>query len=644
MMPFSKQLTRWSAAAAFGMFVTAGGASAQQLPAGWKPYTPHPTKGTGYATQVGHKCAVPPVYQPYMEPVPPGQEMMPGTIPPQMPSTQDPTVPPSPSTQDPTVPPVAPPTTQDPTMPPMTPDPVTPPAAPTPQPQAPAQQPLDLSFDSGLAAGGNEVAFNAAPPMQGNLLRAYRGITFQYLLSGDLAATNQSGTVNFRNTKVSENNLAIPVDRLAFRYQYFHNALDVDGLGFTGGSISGDAESTRAIGEAIGASQASIANVESIVGPNFVLQADQEFAQVGPKTKSYDVHLYTFDLEKTFLDGLASVQVRVPFADTLSSDLDLVSGVQSGSRPGFQLNGNPVTVPANGITATPNQTLGFDEVEFQDIQFILKGILYQSVDRRLTVSSGLGVTAPTGPDLNVRVVDFSNDDQNVNTTNDLRFAVFGSGPGQTQALTQGFFPLAVDQRTRTFRIENETWGLSPFMAVTSVPTDRWYFNGFWQVDVPLNSSSWQYTERDVDLQGFNPFLAPEPVEQFSARQSGEIDDQVLMHLDIGGGYWHYRDPCAKYLTGLASLLELHYTTTLNDADVVTVNSTPIRGSSLDSLEAKPRIGNIGNRVDILDLSVGAHALIGSNMLLTTGYNMPLRDDEFDRTFDGEFSVILNVFR
>ncbi|WP_166821545.1 hypothetical protein [Thalassoroseus pseudoceratinae] len=665
MMPFSKQFTRWSAAAAFGMFVTAGGASAQQLPSGWKPYNPYPTNATGHVSQVGHKCATPPVYHPHVVPTQPGQEMMPGTempstippstmdpsVPPVTPPTpQDPMVPPTPSTQDPMTPPVAPPTT---------PDPVTPPVAQPPAAQPPAQQPLDLSFDTGLAAGGNEVAFNAAPPMQGNLLRAYRGITFQYLLSGDLAAANQSGTVNFRNTKVAENNLAIPVDRLSFRYQYFRNALDVDGLGFTGDTQSEFGVPVQAVGDAVGASQASIDNViQSIGSSNFVATSDQPIQQVGPASKSYDVHLYTFDLEKTLFDGLASVAVRVPFADTLSSDLDLVSGQLSGSP---DISTNFGAINANdirpGINATPGQTLGFDDVEFQDIQLILKGILYQSADRRWTVSGGLGVTAPTGPDLNVRVTDFSVDDFAFNrylgTGSDLTFAIFNpdgsAAPSQNLAILQGVFPLAIDQRVRTFDIENETWGVSPFMAFTAVPTNRWYFNGFWQLDVPVNSSSWTYTERDVDLQGVLPG-ASENFEQFSNSQSGEIDDQVLMHLDLGGGYWHYRDPCAKYVTGLASLLELHYTTTLNDADIINVASEPIRGDTFNAdgtqrqFEQSPRIGNIGNRVDILDLSVGAHTLIGSNMLLTTGYNVPLRDGEFDRTFDGEFSVILNVFR
>ncbi len=692
MMPFPNKFSQWSAAAGLGMFLTTGGAFAQQSPDGWNPYATYPANGTGYVSPAGHKCATPRVYHPHVVPTHPGQQMIPGTQTPYMqpPVTQDPSMPPvaPPTTLDPSMPPVAPtPSTQDPMTPPspqdpMTPapmpqDPMTPPSpqdpmtppqtqdpatpqAQTPAPQAPAQQPLNLSFDSGLAAGGNEVAFNAAPPMQGNLLRAYRGITFQYLLSGDLAPTNQSGTVNFRNTKVSENNLAVPVDRLAFRYQYFRNALDVDGLGFTGETTTG-----ATIDRIDAANAAGVGDVPGNQDGQFVLDtvSGREFQLVGPASRSHDVHLYTFDLEKTFLDGLASVQVRVPFADTLASSQNFVSGT-----PGEAVNdirfqdtrfaGSTIAPATAGINPTPDQTLGFTDVEFQDIQLILKGILYQSADRRMTVSGGLGVTAPTGPDLSVRVVDFTNDDPVFNrgngTGNDLAFPLFGT-TNQVPAVVQGFFPVAIDQRTRTFDIENETWGVSPFLAMTSVPTDRVYFNAFWQVDVPVNSSSWRYTESDLDLQGVDGIAgtADDNFEQVFPEdrvRTGEIDDQVLMHFDIGGGYWHYRDPCAKYITGLASLLELHYTTTLNDADVITVDSTPIRDSALDrqgnvqSFERAPRIGNIGNRVDILDLSVGAHTLIGSNMLLTTGYNMPLRDDEFDRTFDGEFSVILNVFR
>jgi hypothetical protein len=56
-----------------------------------------------------------------------------------------------------------------------------------------------------------------------------------------------------------------------------------------------------------------------------------------------------------------------------------------------------------------------------------------------------------------------------------------------------------------------------------------------------------------------------------------IDEQSLFQFDLGVGYWLYRNPEGHRLTGLAPTIELHYTTTLDNADLIT---PPQEGSAV----------------------------------------------------------------
>jgi hypothetical protein len=335
------------------------------------------------------------------------------------------------------------------------------------------------------------------------------------------------------------------------------------------------------------------------------------------------------------------VEVRVPFANTLSSDLNLVSGFPVSVAPGI--------VPA--VPTSAGETLGDTATEIQDMNLILKAIIAQDPCQRWTVASGLGIIIPTGEDLNVRVVDYNDD-------NVLAF-IRGTDPGELvdpdineaiRRVTVGQF--AFDQRTRDFLIENETWGLSPFLAAAAQPTDKTFVNGFFQIDVPLNSSDWSFSESDVDLEQLAFVQAGtgtlSPVQSTNSA-SGTIEDQTLMHIDLGAGYWLYQNPCSPTVKGLAALMELHYTTTLEDADIVVVPETPITtglgGSPFNRVGPldRPQLGNIANRVDYLNLTLGSTIVLGNDATLAVGYVAPLRDD-LDRTFDGEVNVQLNIYR
>jgi len=77
------------------------------------------------------------------------------------------------------------------------------------------------------------------------------------------------------------------------------------------------------------------------------------------------------------------------------------------------------------------------------------------------------------------------------------------------------------------------------------------------------------------------------------------------------------------------LTELHYTTTLEDADSV---------SGLGTRTAFT-FGNSANRVDLLDLTVGVHAEIAERTTCRVAGVVPLRRGD-DRSFDSEVQVQL----
>jgi hypothetical protein len=253
-----------------------------------------------------------------------------------------------------------------------------------------------------------------------------------------------------------------------------------------------------------------------------------------------NVDRYTVGVEKTFLEGSASVELRMPFS-------------------------SPVTVSSGGA-AYQTESVG-------DLVVSLKGIVY--ADETQLVALGLAVNAPTGSDLDVTLSD-----------------VTGVG----------------------FTLENDATHLVPFVAYQAAPTEDFFVHAFLQCDTPTNANSVQIRKPQA------------PVGQVENRK---FTDQTLLFLDTSVGYWLFRDPESQWLTGLASLAELHYTTALNRADF-TSDSTRL-----------VTFGNTG-RLDVLNLTVGLHAEIAQSTILRAGYVTPLRDDNH-RFFDCEVTVAL-IFR
>lgn len=295
------------------------------------------------------------------------------------------------------------------------------------------------------------------------------------------------GAVN--RAKISDDNCVLPVDRVFFLYDHFDNAI--------------------------------------------LFQS--------PMVHALDVNRYTPGFEKTFFDGNASIELRVPFADTQNTDVFL-----------------------NGEGAE-------EATEFGDMVLVLKGLAYR--DSAVAFGGGVGFGLPTAPDSRIFV------------------------DSQSQPL---------------FTIDNNAFHVIPFVGLLYTPSDRLFFQTF--------------LEFDIDTTGNH-------VEQFDVGRIGTLRDQDLLQTDLQLGYWWYRDPSARYLTGVAPTIEYHYTTTLQNASRV---AGIVDGGQF--LFTSP-----ANRLDIHNLTLGLELQIGPRAVLNIAAILPLNVNNDNRQFDSEYFIQFNRF-
>src|SRR5262249_917809 len=109
---------------------------------------------------------------------------------------------------------------------------------------------------------------------------------------------------------------------------------------------------------------------------------------------------------------------------------------------------------------------------------------------------------------------------------------------------------------------------------------------------------------------------------------GRLRDPNLLYVDSALGYWLFKDSpngaLGGYVTGLAPLLELHYTTTLQDLE---------GGDAV--------IQPLTKRLDILNLTAELYFQTGPLWELVVAGGGPLRTSEADKEFDAEVLVEFN---
>ncbi len=374
--------------------------------------------------------------------------------------------------------------------------------APKPAEAPPAEEPFmrsPLAGPVGLAG----VPAGAGPP---NMIGDFLGGGARFFGRATLSDI-QNASVGIaggdRRQKISENNSPIPTDRFLFNYNHFENALlDID-------------------------------------------------------NNSRNLDRFTFGVEKTFRDGLWSVDLRAPFAVGYNATQSLMEGAS------------------------------LSDTEFGDVSLAVKRLLIQR--ERLKVAAGLGVIFPTGKDW--KIVD-------------------GLG---TQVL-----------------VENEAVHFQPFVGALFEPNDRLFFLAFSQVDFDGHGNT---VHQRIGGTSFDQLV---PI--------GVYQEQSLLFLDFTAGFWLYQNPCACWITGIAPVVEVHYSTSIQDTDFAvgplgTIVSEDV-GFGQETPPGAQQRGAPGGRRDVLNLTGGLHFQMGTNSMLTVAGVAPLRNGS-DREFDAEFMVQFN---
>jgi hypothetical protein len=170
--------------------------------------------------------------------------------------------------------------------------------------------------------------------------------------------------------------------------------------------------------------------------------------------------------------------------------------------------------------------------------------------------------------------------------------------------------------TEQISVRNDAIHVGPVVGLLWTPGDRWFVEGFAQADFDTRGN-------DVFVNTGNALA-----------QAGTVQDQSLLYLDLAVGRWIYKNPCARWITGVVPTVELHYTTTMQDADVVNGPIQPRAGVSAFT------VGCLDNRRDVVDLTAGVHFMMGPCTTLTVAAVAPLRTGD-DREFDAEVLAQLN---
>jgi hypothetical protein len=225
----------------------------------------------------------------------------------------------------------------------------------------------------------------------------------------------------------------------------------------------------------------------------------------------------------------------------------------------------------NGLTST-------DDIAFGNLTMYLKALMWSS--DTFSWSAGLGMTVPTADDFTVKL-----------------------------------------DGLKALEIQNEAYHLLPFLGFLWTPRERVFVQGFLQYDIDANGNA-------VSMARFDEGIPEGPL-----RRIGRADDSTYAFVDLGIGYWMYRDRhCRGFINGIAPTLEVHYNAATNGAD--TVNRADFAG-----LGANVWVGTPGD-LEVTNMVFGLTSLICDSGTFTLGYATPVAGDDQS---DGEFRAFFNWY-
>ena len=202
--------------------------------------------------------------------------------------------------------------------------------------------------------------------------------------------------------------------------------------------------------------------------------------------------------------------------------------------------------------------------------------------------------------------------------------VVSARPGLLTSAGLGIrIPTAADGRVllagnEVFRVEHKSLHLAPFVAMLGArPEEKIFWQAFLQVDVAANGNP-------VTMQA-------SPTERATL---GVLQDATLLFADAAVGYrWiEEREGLVKSVT---PMLELHYTSTLNETDFTFFSAGTPPNNFLVMDEAR--------RYNILNLTAAMDLKISDRISIRPAMSFPLRTGT-DRLYDFEAGVQVNLLR
>jgi len=210
-----------------------------------------------------------------------------------------------------------------------------------------------------------------------------------------------------------------------------------------------------------------------------------------PFNRSENFDRYTIGIEKTLGEGNFSVEVRLPFAASMDHQLVLENG-----------RGAAQTETGNALV-------------------ILKHEL--DSNEHMMISGGLGLSLPTGSDIEVNSADGK--------------------------------PL--------LRLVNEALHMKPFLAMAFVPDEHFFMQSFIEYDLPAGRN-----EAEVNLDGMG------------LQQVGRIRDASHLLWDVSAGYWSDTDD-ESMIRRWAPVMEFHFDKGFSDGSQVRGTSYRLFDISMD---------------------------------------------------------------
>ena len=232
----------------------------------------------------------------------------------------------------------------------------------------------------------------------------------------------------------------------------------------------------------------------------------------------------------------------------------------------------PVATTLNN-TISGSSPVSTNHGEFGDMMVSLKVLLSRT--DTLAISGGLALTVPTARSVNI--IDYPS--------------------------------VMLNQ----LQIQNRAVYFQPYLSYLWTPNERFYMQSLLTVDVASGGSPVL-----IDFNGL-------PMQNL-----GDIRNQTYLNISVSNGYWFYRNPNARDLTGVSAIFELHQQQTVSPSNIVGASSA---GNVIT-------VGQSGYHFQLLNMTTGLNMQLGPLSSILLGYTTPIGCGT-DKQFSSEFRFLFN---